>query len=308
MFKRKNYIILLSLSIIVLFSVSLSAAPDFKLIYVVQQGDTLYDIAKAYNIEVEKLRNYNNIKKDTWIKVGDELIIPKVNKTEKNEKFNKKLFSDKVNNKVKDMSIARDITYSVRVNENREIPEVNIPPSQILTYHVSIGDTLFELARDFNTSIGIIMALNNMENSIIRNGDKLKLPINNLTPKEVLAKTVNQEDLELLARVIYGEARGEPFIGQVAVGAVVINRVISAYFPDSFRRVIYQSGQFTAVYDGQINLKPNKRAYKAAREALNGKDPTMGALYYYNPDIAENKWWFSTRELIVTIGDHVFAR
>lgn len=305
---RRIYIVLLSLSLIFLISGVINAAPDFKLIYVIQQGDSLYEIARDYDISVEKLCQVNNLNQDSWIKVGDELIIPQIKAEKEDENWENRLFADRQNNKKEILSIAEPVTYSVRVNKNKEIPEVNIPPGQIITYHIGVGDTLFELARDFNTSIGVVMALNDMENSIIRIGDKLQLPINNLTARQVLARTVSDQDLNLLARVIYGEARGEPFIGQVAVGAVVINRVLSSYFPDTFRRVIYQSGQFTAVSDGQINLNPGRTAYRAARDAVRGKDPTMGALYYYNPDIAENKWWFSTRKLLVTIGDHVFAR
>ena len=122
-----------------------------------------------------------------------------------------------------------------------------------------------------------------------------------------MAKTITDEEFELLARVIHGEARGEPFIGQVAVGAVVINRVLDPYFPNTIREVIYQSNQFSCVNDGQINLKPNSSAYKAAREALNGTDPTMGSLYFYNPRTAKFQWWFETRRKTVTIGNHVFT-
>lgn len=188
------------------------------------------------------------------------------------------------------------------------MPEVNIPRDKIIKYHVGVGDTLFDLAKSFNTSIGVIMALNKMDDSIIRVGETIKLPINNLTPRQALAKMITEEDLELLARAIHGEARGEPFIGQVAVGAVIINRVLSSYFPDTFREVIFQDNQFSAVSDGQFYLPPNKTAYRAAREALSGTDPTMGAMYYYNPKTAKNKWWFASRRLLVTIGDHVFAK
>ena len=306
--KKLKYIILLSVTIILIFSGINVIASNFKLIYVVQQGDTISEIAYNYDISVEELKKVNNLDEDSWIKVGDELIIPYSKNEEKNKSWNKKLFSHKLNSTNNNFSFAKNSTYSIRVNDNRELPEVNIPSSQIVTYHVSVGDTLYDLARDFNTSIGVIMVLNNMENSIIRNGDDLKLPINNLSSREVIAKTINEKDIDLLARIIFAEARGEPFMGQVAVGAVVINRVLSSYFPDDFYEVIYQSRQFTAVSDGQINLTPNNTAYRAAKEALKGKDPTMGALYYYNPKIAENKWWFATRKHIVTIGDHVFAR
>ncbi|MBE5734506.1 MAG: spore cortex-lytic enzyme [Clostridiales bacterium] len=113
-------------------------------------------------------------------------------------------------------------------------------------------------------------------------------------------------DVALLARLIYGEARGESYVGQVAVGAVVMNRIKSASFPNTMAGVIYQRYAFTAVDDGQINLSPNATARKAAEDAMNGWDPTYGALYYYNPSTATSAWIF-TRKTTVTIGRHVFA-
>ena len=113
-------------------------------------------------------------------------------------------------------------------------------------------------------------------------------------------------DVELLARLIHGEARGEPYVGMVAVGAVVLNRVRSSKFPNTIAGVIYQAGAFDAVADGQINLTPNEQSRRAARDALNGWDPTGGCLYYYNPATATSKWIW-TREVRLNIGDHSFA-
>ena len=113
-------------------------------------------------------------------------------------------------------------------------------------------------------------------------------------------------DLYLLARCIYGEARGESYVGQVAVGAVVLNRVKSSEFPNTISGVIYQKNAFTAVNDGQINLTPDQTAINAAQDAMNGWDPTYGCLYYYNPATATSSWIFS-REAVMTIGRHVFA-
>lgn len=115
-----------------------------------------------------------------------------------------------------------------------------------------------------------------------------------------------QSDVELLARLIHGEARGEPYVGMVAVGAVVLNRVKSSRFPNTLAGVIYQSGAFDAVSDGQINLAPNEQSRRAARDALNGWDPTGGCLYYYNPSTATSSWIW-TREVRLNIGDHSFA-
>ena len=121
------------------------------------------------------------------------------------------------------------------------------------------------------------------------------------------SSTSNSNNLNLLARIIYGEARGEPYTGQVAVGAVVMNRVKSSSFPNTISGVIYQSGAFDAVRDGQINLTPNSTAKKAAQDALNGWDPTYGAIYYFNPATATNKWIWS-RPMTVTIGNHRFCK
>lgn len=116
-------------------------------------------------------------------------------------------------------------------------------------------------------------------------------------------------DLQLMARAVNGEARGEPYTGQVAVAAVILNRVKHSSFPNTVAGVIYQSGAFTAVSDGQINvpISDNSTVYKACRDAMNGWDPSGGAIYYFNPDTATNAWIWS-RELIVQIGKHRFCR
>ena len=117
----------------------------------------------------------------------------------------------------------------------------------------------------------------------------------------------NSSNVNLLARLIYGEARGEPYAGQVAVGAVVMNRVRNSSFPNTIAGVIYQSGAFDVVSDGQINLAPNSTAIKAAQDAINGWDPSYGAIYYFNPSTATNKWIWS-RPMTVTIGRHRFCK
>ncbi len=128
-----------------------------------------------------------------------------------------------------------------------------------------------------------------------------------LTSSSGSSSTASSADLNLLARCVYGEARGEPYTGQVAVAAVVLNRVKSSSFPNTVSGVIYQAGAFTAVADGQINLSPNQTAYNAARDALNGWDPTNGCLYYYNPATATSKWIWSLK-VELKIGRHNFAR
>ncbi|MDR0696369.1 MAG: spore cortex-lytic enzyme [Christensenellaceae bacterium] len=117
---------------------------------------------------------------------------------------------------------------------------------------------------------------------------------------------VSSDDLNLIARCVYGEARGEPYVGQVAVAAVILNRVKSAQFPNTISGVIYQPYAFTCVNDGQINLKPNLNAINATNDALNGWDPTLGCLFYYNPKTATSAW-IKKKATHISIGRHVFC-
>ncbi|HPO78063.1 MAG TPA: spore cortex-lytic enzyme, partial [Thermoclostridium caenicola] len=141
------------------------------------------------------------------------------------------------------------------------------------------------------------------------------LKVDGIAGKQTLAamgifptsSTPSDKNLDLLAHLIHGEARGEPYEGMVAVGAVVLNRVKDSRFPNSIAGVIYQPGAFDAVADGQINLEPSATAIKAARDALNGWDPTYGCIYYYNPATATSKWIWS-RPIVVKIGNHNFAK
>ncbi len=122
----------------------------------------------------------------------------------------------------------------------------------------------------------------------------------------VSAAAYNESETYLLGRLVHGEARGEPYVGKVAVAAVVLNRVRSSSFPNTIAGVIYQSGAFDAVADGQINLTPDEDSLRAARDALNGWDPTGGCLYYYNP-VTSTSQWIWTRQVQLSIGKHNFA-
>ena len=148
-------------------------------------------------------------------------------------------------------------------------------------------------------SMVLILVLIILVNWITKNGSN----------KVYASSSSSASNLQLMARAINGEARGEPYEGQVAVGAVILNRVKNSSFPNTIAGVIYQPGAFTAVADGQINvpIAENSTVVKAARDALNGWDPTGGAIYYFNPNTATNKWIWS-RPLIKQIGKHRFCR
>lgn len=130
-------------------------------------------------------------------------------------------------------------------------------------------------------------------------GGSAKLPSSN-------KQGFSDNDIQIMANAVYGESRGEPYEGQVAVAAVILNRVKSTSFPNSVYGVIFQPGAFTAVADGQIYLTPNERAREAVMDAINGWDPSGGCLYYFNPATATSKWIW-TRTQIKTIGKHIFC-
>ena len=121
------------------------------------------------------------------------------------------------------------------------------------------------------------------------------------------SKGSTNSNVDLLARAISGEARGEPYEGQVAVGAVILNRVDNPNFPNTIAGVIYQKGAFDSVHDGQINMTPTASARKAAQDAINGWDPSGGCIYFFNPATSTSKWIWS-REIVKTIGKHHFAK
>ena len=159
---------------------------------------------------------------------------------------------------------------------------------------------------DIYTGIGVAVLLV-IISKIAENNNKVSETTNN-SRVNIDYENLDNKDVEILARAIYAESRGEPYKGQVAVGAVILNRVKSANFPNSIEKVVYQDGQFSSVQDGQINLLPNKTALNAAKEAINGKDPSKGALYFYNPKTAKTLWWLNTRDKLTEIGNHVFAK
>lgn len=226
-----------------------------------------------------------------------------------------------------------------------------------VTYTVQRGDTLWNLAQRYNTTIAEIRRVNNYWSTYIYPGQVLKIPstgkthvvrrgeslwsiantygislqalrnanniwTNMITPGQVLVipegstspggggvytrATVTQYEMDLMARTVFSEARGEPYVGQVAVAAVILNRLHSSQFPNSIYGVIFQPLAFSPVADGSFWLTPNQTAYNAVLDALRGWDPSHGALYFYNPVTATSRWIF-TRRTITRIGRHVFA-
>lgn len=177
-------------------------------------------------------------------------------------------------------------------------------------YSIKEGDTLYTIAAAHGVSVREIMSLNNLHSTVIHPGEMLLLPVKNNCEKRLSRGDISREELLLLARLIHAEARGESLEGQVAVGAVILNRLASPHFPKTIPEIIFQKTnkvyQFTPVADGSINLEPDEKAIQAALLALAGNDPTGGALFFYNPDISKDTW-IRTLPVLKRIGNHVFA-
>lgn len=191
-------------------------------------------------------------------------------------------------------------------------------PADYASHRVAIGESLYQLAKRYGCTVSDIKNLNGLTNDIIQAGTVLKIPASvsvysNGTNTTVTSsrggsysRTYTQAEWDMLAQVVYGEARGESYNGQVAVAAVVLNRIENDDFPDTMYDVIFQKNAFTCVNDGQYYMQPNRTAYQAALEAMQGNDPTGGCLYYWNPVTATSKWIW-TRSIEMQIGNHVFG-
>lgn len=210
------------------------------------------------------------------------------------------------------------LKYQTTVPALKMVNQLNsdlIYPGQMLeiplVYKVQPGESWYLIGKKFGVTVAQLKQANQTNSDLLISGSRISIPIksgsSNQTPNPSRGNiSYTREEATMLARLINGEARGEPYIGQVAVGAVVINRVIDGRFPKSINGVIFQKGAFTAVEDGQIWLEITETAKKAASDALSGWDPSGGALYYYNPATATNQW-IRSRPIVARIGNHVFA-
>lgn len=192
-----------------------------------------------------------------------------------------------------------------------------IHPGQQLTvpgisqYRAVSGDTLWQIAKKFNTTVYLLQKMNELPGSQINAGQFLYVPDKTQANNPPVSGYSNT-DVYWLARIISAEARGESQLGQIAVGAVILNRVNNPNFPDTVKGVIFQYTygipQFSPVEDGSIYSDPTATAVKAAYSALSGYDPTCGALYFYNPQLTSYHNWVRSRPVTVVIGNHVFAK
>lgn len=280
------------------------------IVYHVRPGDSLYTIADNFDTTVDEIMSRNNLK-SYYLHVGQELEIAKDEETVTyivrpgDSLYKVAIEFDTSIQKIRQFNNwYSDYLY---VGQKLTIPVKDTETA--LTYFVKGGDTLYKIAQKYNTSIETIKITNDLTSNYLYIGQKLNIPLENSEDdrgEENHRINVNDEEMELMAKAVYSEARGEPYEGQVAIAAVVINRVLHPLFPDSVREVIFQPWQFTAVHDGQFWLTPNQQSYQAVDSALEGWDPTGGAIYYYNPETATSRWVFY-RKVVIRIGNHYFA-
>lgn len=261
-------------------------AEEYKT-YEVKAGDSLWEISQKHKVNLKELKQINALQSDL-IHIGTVLKLP----------------------------------ISTNSNTSNQSTQSN------KAYQVKKGDSLWTLARTHHTSISEIKKVNHLNSDLLLIGQKLKIPPSQkkttlsiasytqgeqdkMTQNDNKTSAYTDEEYQWLAKIIEAEAGNQPYLGKVAVASVVMNRKKDDWFPDSIESVIFQKVknvyQFTPVSNGRIyKVKPSKDAYKAALEALEGADPTKGALFFYNPQIAKDKW-IRSRQVTEDIGQHRFA-
>ncbi|WP_226376910.1 LysM peptidoglycan-binding domain-containing protein [Oceanobacillus halotolerans] len=297
--------------------------------YIVTPGDTLYRIATQNGTTVDALKQVNQLTSNV-LKVGQKLMIPSGitvspgQVTTHQVKSGDTLYSIATQNgtTVDAIKQANQLTTNVlKVGQKLTIPSGGIVPSgQVTTHQVTSGDTLYSIATQNGTTVDAIKQANQLTTNVLKEGQTLNIPSGNIAapvnatppaPQTEQQTTVNQEEIEWLAKMIYSEGRGESLEGQIAIGAVIMNRVESPLFPNNVKDVLFEKSngyyQFTPAETGSINTaKPNAQNMEAAKRALDGEDPTNGALFFYNPDKTSSPY-LKSRTVSTVIGNHTFA-
>jgi N-acetylmuramoyl-L-alanine amidase len=314
-------------------STSFTLVPNTSNTHLVSSGDSLSAIAKRNGTTVEAIKQMNNLSSD-FLRIGQTLTIPvgeSSNAAPTTSHSYQVVSGDTLSGIARDNGTTIDAIKQanrlsndfIRIGQTLTIPTLNGASgsdslnSTSTTYQVVSGDTLSGIAERNGTTVQELKQLNHLSSDFLRIGQELAIPSGTTTvapsviaPEETIT-AVNQEDLEWLAKMIYSEARGESIQGQIAVGAVIMNRVKSPLFPNTVKEVLFEISnghyQFTPAQTGSINTAtPNVQINEAALRALNGEDPTNGSLYFYNP-YKTSSVWLKSRTVSTTIGNHTFA-
>lgn len=285
--------------------------------YTVQKGDSLFLIGQRFGVSPQAIQQANNLS-NTLIYPGQKLTIPSSSGANSvyTVKQGDSLFkiAQQYGTTVDAIKRANGLTSNTIVPGQRLTVPSGATAASTRIHVVKAGESLFTIGRLYGVTAQEIMQANALSSTTLQVGQTLRIPATTTaaasrssTGEEQRSFQTSQNDITMLARTVYGEARGEPYKGQVAVAAVVLNRVKSPDFPNTVAGVIFQPGAFDAVKDGQYYLQPDEVAFRAARDAANGWDPSGGALFYWNPKTATSKWIWS-RPITIQIGNHVFAK
>jgi len=320
--KKLNTIIFL-LAFLFLFSVKAEAQ-----VITVQAGDTLNSISRVTKVPADKIRQNNSLSSD-YLAAGQVLLVPEIYTVKAGDSLYQisKKFGVSIGELKSLNGLSSDLIWP---GQTLYIPQAS-PYRQIT---VSWGDTLYKISQTYGVSIEDLKTVNGLWGKELYAGTKLMIPSGTASQSKASTSQslasrgyINrgqyikygdgiyhtQEDRMLLARLIEAEAEGEPYLGKVAVGAVVVNRVLSDKFPNTIKEVIYHvdeigAYQFEPVLNGRLfAVTPSSDSLKATNEALGGVDPTGGALFFFNPYKITNTWLLS-KPVICQIGDHVFTK
>ena len=291
--------------------------------YQVVAGDNLYQIAAKHGTTVDAIKRANNLQSDL-LSIGQTLSVPTSGTSVSSNQItttytveagdNLYRIAAKYGTSVDALKQTNNLTSNIlSIGQSLKIPSVNSAvkaQTSIITYTVVAGDNLYRIAQKYGTSVDELKRTNNLSSNILSIGQTLTIP-SNITSQTINKTTINQEELQWLAKMIHCEAKGESLEGQIAVGAVILNRVESNLFPNTVKEVIFEKSdgryQFTPAANGSIDsANPTEMSMEAATRVLNGEDPTNGALYFYNPD-KTNDSWIRSRTVSTVIGNHVFS-
>lgn len=322
--KVSKKLLLLILVTTTFLGVSALAAYAENIIYYTKSGDTLFKLSTRFNVPVNTIKQANNLRSDI-LNLNQRLYVPGApgfwNYTVRpGDTFY--LIGQRFGVSVGDMQVANNYWSALYPGQIIVIPPAARTPAPVpppasapggQVYTVRSGDTLYLISQRFGVTIGNLRSANNLWTDNLMIGQQLVIPAAPQKPKPPTGSiSIRDDEVDLLARLVTAESAGEPYEGQVAVAASILNRMRSPNYPHSVREIIYQvvDGryyQFSPVLDGRINQPATATAFRAVQDALAGWDPSGGAIGFYNPQKTTNRW-VASQPVTTVIGNHVFFR